>query len=157
MRVVCIVLYTTSLMMLVRCIVRTIEQFESASCDVNFFSFCGPVHNYEWYLWVFEVSNITVFIAALAIWNPARYLPNDYKTFLDPVDGRTERLGPGFKEADKRPLVLTVLDPFNFAACCVGKGTGLDPFWEREWPARETSFADRRIGKVEKVDAAQKA
>jgi hypothetical protein len=57
------------------------------------------------------------------------------KIFLDPIDGKTERVGPGFKKADKRPLWLTVVDPFNFSGILGGKGYTLEKFWEEPQPA----------------------
>ena len=74
---VCVVLYVTSLMMLVRCIVRAVEGFEAAACDPDapgYNGYCGPVQRHEWFLWVFEVANITVFVAALALFPPGKYL-----------------------------------------------------------------------------------
>lgn len=136
-RTMCYVLYITSLMMIVRCVVRTIEGFESTQCE----GYCGPVQKNEWFLWVFEVANITVFLGALAVFHPRRYLPSDPKIYLDPVDGETERLGPGFKGADKRPVLVTVLDPFNLQFLFKGKDAGIEKFWEQDYPIAETRFA----------------
>ena len=150
-RVVCAVLYTTSLMMLVRCVVRAVEGFEAADCDPDapgYDGYCGVVSRHEWFLWVFEVANITLFIAALAAFPPGRYLPKSYKRYLDPVDGRTERMGPGYGKADKRPLILTILDPFNIFGILTGRGMATDKFWEKEQPACEGSFADKSMGKA---------
>jgi len=146
-RIMCRVLYVTSLMMTARCILRTIEGFEATDCDPSapgFKGYCGPVQHYEWYLWVFEVANITVFIALLAIFHPGRYLPSDAKQYLDPVDGVTERIGPGYSAADKRSWLLTTLDPFDLGRKLTGKGAVVDKFWERENPVAEGSFAARR-------------
>ena len=80
-KIICRVIYTTSLMMMVRCIVRTVEGFATGTCDPHapdYNGWCGPVQENEWFLWVFEVANITVFVAALAIWHPSRYLVSRY-------------------------------------------------------------------------------
>ncbi|KXS97289.1 hypothetical protein AC578_4587 [Pseudocercospora eumusae] len=131
-RTVCYILYTTSGMILVRCIVRTIEGFEAASCDPHSDNpYCGPVSRNEWFLWVFEISNITLFVLLLSIFHPGRFLPGSSKVFLDPHDGKTERLGPGFGKADKRPFLITIID---FYAMATGKGMELDKFWERHQP-----------------------
>jgi len=134
-------------MMLLRCVIRTVEGFEATACDshaADYKGYCGPVQHYEWFLWVFEVANITVFVALLAVFHPGRYLPSDPKTYLDPVNGKTERIGPGYSAADKRPWLLTVMDPFNFGGMIKGNGANVDRFWERENPAAESCFATQK-------------
>ncbi|MCJ1325754.1 hypothetical protein MMC10_002417 [Thelotrema lepadinum] len=133
-KIVCRVLYVTSAMMMIRCILRIVEGFEASSCNGN----C-PVEQNEWYLWVFEVANITVFIAGLAIWHPSRYLPSDNKIYLDPTDGITERYGPGFTVAQDRPWISTWVDPLDFAGMI--KGKQIDKFWEKDNEIAPSSFA----------------
>lgn len=134
-RKVCYILYITSFMILVRCIVRTAEGFEAASCEPGRQDpYCGPVSRNEWFLWVFEVANITLFVIMLAIFHPGSYLPENSKIFLDPSDGETERLGPGFSKADKRPFLITIIDPFNLYGILSGKGMDLNKFWEDHQP-----------------------
>ena len=129
------ILYTTSFMMLIRCIVRTIEAFENAECDPNSSNpYCGYVTRHEWTFWIFEVANITLFVILLAFFPPGRYLPSSTKVFLDPIDGKTERLGEGFSKADKRPLLVTIIDPFNVYGIITGKGLPKQKFWEQSWP-----------------------
>ena len=99
-------LYLTSLMVLLRCIVRTVDGFAAASCKSSS-GYCGYISLHEWVLWVFEVSNITLFVVLLTIFYPGRYLPQNDKVFLDPIDGRTERVGPGFSKRDGRPFLMT--------------------------------------------------
>ena len=84
----------------------------------------------EWFLWTFEVANITLFVILLCIFHPGRYLPRSSKIFLDPIDGKTERMGPGFSKDDKRPLLVTFFDPFNFYGILTGKGMVFNKFWE---------------------------
>ncbi len=134
LRPVFYILYTTSFMMLVRCIVRTVEGFEAAKCNYKIDPYCGTVSKHEYFLWIFEIGNITLFVILLAIFHPGRYLPRSSKIYLDPVDMRTERLGPGFSAADKRPLWQTVIDPFNFYAITTGRGMKMNKFWEVEQP-----------------------
>lgn len=131
-RKVCYVLYITSFMILVRCIVRTIEGFEAASCDAQD-GYCGTVSRNEWFLWTFEVANITLFVILLLIFHPGRYLPTKSEVYLDP-DGKMERVGPGFSKADKRPFWLTVLDPWNLRSIVTGKGMVVEKFWEEHHP-----------------------
>lgn len=133
------VLYTTSLMVLVRCIVRAIEGFEMSACSTNGNDdehYCGAVSTHEAFLWVFEIANITLFVIALAVFHPGKYLPRSSKIFLDPKDGTTERLGPGFsKGADKRPLLATILDPFNLWSMVTNRKQEQDRFWLNDYPA----------------------
>ncbi|KAK5167179.1 uncharacterized protein LTR77_007909 [Saxophila tyrrhenica] len=136
-RVVCYTLYITSTMMLVRCIVRTIEGFEAAACRANPAGppgHCGEVSTHEAYLWVFEIANITLFVVILALFHPGKYLPRDSRIFLDPIDGKTERVGPGYSKADKRPMLATILDPFNLFGIVTGKGMAIQPFWNEHQP-----------------------
>ncbi|SMQ54100.1 unnamed protein product [Zymoseptoria tritici ST99CH_3D7] len=135
-RKVCYLLYITSAMVLLRCIVRTIEGFEASACAPDREDpYCGPVSRNEWFLWTFEVSNITLFVILLCVFHPGNYLPRDSLVFLDQTDGKTERVGPGFSKADKRPLLRTVIDPFNIAGILTVKGLTLHKFWEESWPA----------------------
>ncbi|KAK3718403.1 hypothetical protein LTR37_005216 [Vermiconidia calcicola] len=149
-RVVCYTLYITSFMLLVRCIVRTIEGFEAASCATGEGppGYCGSVSMHEYFLYIFEIANITLFVAILVIFHPGKYLPRDTKIFLDPIDGMTERMGPGFSKADKRPLFVTVIDPFNIGGIVSGKGMVLDKFWEQQQPAYEGGEISKDDGKM---------
>ena len=134
-RIVFYSLYITSFMMLVRCIVRTIEGFEASNCNPDSNNpYCGPVTRHELYLWIFEIANITVFVILLTIFHPGKYLPRSSNIYLDPIDGRTERVGPGFGKADKRPLIITIIDPFNLYGIFTGKGMKMDKFWEEGQP-----------------------
>ncbi|KAF2158458.1 hypothetical protein M409DRAFT_61641 [Zasmidium cellare ATCC 36951] len=144
-RIVCYVLYVTSLMMLLRCVVRAVEGFEAAACDPDREDpYCGPVSRNEWFLWTFEVANITLFVILLCIFHPGRYLPRSSKIFLDPIDGKTERMGPGFSKADKRPLLITILDPFDIYRILSGKGMVLNKFWEEYQPIYTGKEGDAR-------------
>lgn len=132
LRVVCYVLYVTSLMMLVRCIYRIVEGFETMKCPLDSPN-CGSVDRYEWFFYVFEVANIFLFVLLLTIFPPGKYLPPNDKVYLDPLDG-SERWGPGFANADKRPFLVTVVDPFNIHQLITGSGLVVEPFWERDNP-----------------------
>ncbi|MCJ1377492.1 hypothetical protein MMC17_000587 [Xylographa soralifera] len=143
-RIICFVLYVTSTMMFVRCFVRTVEAFEMAACDpsaAGYDGYCGPVQRNEWFLWVFEVANITTFTALLTIFHPGRYLPAGTLRYLDPGDGRTERIGPGYSEACRRSWLASVLDPCDIYGAVTGKGVSVDKFWERENEVAEGSLA----------------
>lgn len=142
------ILYITSSMILIRCIIRTIEGFEEAACGTtpnDPAGYCGVVSTHEVFLWVFEIANITLFVILLAIFHPGKYLPRSSKIFLDQVDGKTERVGPGFSKADKRPIIWTIIDPFNFWGIATGKGMVMNKFWEVEQPVYDG-------GRVRKAD-----
>ncbi|GAM82625.1 hypothetical protein ANO11243_006070 [Dothideomycetidae sp. 11243] len=128
------VLYVTSSMVLVRGIYRAVQGFESKRCEN---SDCGKVVNSQAMFWIFEVSNITLFVIALTIFTPGRYLPPTDRVFLDPTDRTTERLGPGFAKADRRLWLITILDPFDILGKMKGKKTICDPFWDEPQPVYE--------------------
>jgi len=116
-------------MMMVRCVVRIVEGFEASACFPATLS-CGYIQQHEAFLWTLEVANITIFILILAIWHPGRFLPADKRVYLDSSDGKTERLGPGYSQSDKRPWLVTVFDPFDINGKLKGS-SGMDKFWER--------------------------
>lgn len=136
-RVIMYMLYLTSSMILLRTIVRTIEGFEKSQCypsPDNPLGYCGYLSTNEWVLWVLECANITLFVCFLTWFTPGAYLPKSHRIFLDRADGKTERLGPGFKAAQKRPLLATIVDPFNLYGILTGHGHVMNKFWEEQWP-----------------------
>ena len=138
-RVTCYVLYTTSMMILVRCIFRTVQGFQQADCALSNPN-CSVIDRHEWFLWVFEVANITVFIAAIAIFHPGRYFPRDSKIYQDFVDPNIERIGPGFANATNRSFLATLLDPFDLVGIFNGDAAArIDKFWERDNPIAHSS------------------
>jgi hypothetical protein len=156
-KIVCYILYITSFMILVRCIVRTIEGFEAAACIPNgngSNGYCGYISQHEEFLWVFEIANITLFVILLAIFHPGKYLPRSSLIFLD-VDGKTERVGPGFGKADKRPLLVTIIDPFNFYGIATGKGMKMDKFWEAEQPIYDGGALPKKSKATKDAKAAE--
>ena len=138
LRIICYLLYVTSAMMFVRVIFRIVEGFEVMDCPLDVPN-CGFVDRHEWFFYVFDVANIFLFVLLLTSFPPGKYLPPNDKVYLDPRDG-TERVGPGFAQADKRPLWQTVLDPFNTRRLITGAGLVEDKFWERENPKYIRSF-----------------
>ena len=138
-KVTCYVLYTTSIMMLFRCVFRAVQGFQEAECALSNPN-CSAIDRHEWVLWVFEVANITVFIAALAVYHPGRYLPRDSKVFQDFYDPTIERVGPGFADATDRSFVATLLDPFDLVGVFSGAAADrIDKFWERDCPVVDRS------------------
>ena len=132
LEIVCNILYVTSFMMFVRCIFRVVEGFEERNCALDN-PYCGSVDRHEWFFYVFEVANIFLFVVLLTIFPPGKYLPPNHKIYLDPLDG-TERVGPGFAKADKRPFIVTLLDPCNIHQIITGSGLPVEKFWEDNNP-----------------------
>ena len=64
----------------------------------------------------------------LNIYPPAKYLPPNHKIYLA-VDGKTELEGPGM--VDKRHLLLTIVDPFDFHGLITGKDNK-NKYWEKD-------------------------
>jgi hypothetical protein len=133
-RMICIMLYGTSTLVIVRCIARAIESFGMYSITMDS---CGPlcefVYLHEWYLYAFEAAPMVLYTFWINALHPGRVLPSDFKRYLD-VDGVTERMGPGW--LDKRSRWVTFLSPFQTSHAV--------KFWTKpeEWPeATDGSFA----------------
>ncbi|KAL9633106.1 MAG: hypothetical protein Q9164_004897 [Protoblastenia rupestris] len=138
-RSVCIMLYGTSSLILLRCIFRAVEAFSEYTGNCGKYH-CGTVTNNEWYLYVFEAAPMVVYTYWLNIVHPSRFLPVEHKRYLDP-DGTTERIGPGW--IDKRSQWMTFVDLFDVAGSINGRPEDAK-FWQRpeEWPVCEDgSFA----------------
>ncbi|KAJ5721611.1 uncharacterized protein N7483_009545 [Penicillium malachiteum] len=139
-KTVCYTLYGTSTFVLLRCVFRAVEAFETigkVGCSEN----CGPVLSNEWYLYAFELGPMMIFTYWLNLLHPGRFLPREKKRFLD-MDRSTERSGPGWM--DRRSMWETVIDPFDLAGMRKGQPSH-DEYWLRpeEWPVCENgSFAD---------------
>ena len=131
-RHLCIMLYGTSSLVLVRCIARAIEDFAtlpSSSCG----DLCQTLRYQEWYLYVFEAAPMILYTWWMNTMHPGWLLPRQKEQYLD-LDGRTERVGPGW--IDRRSKAVILADPLDFRGLLVGK-QGYDPFWlsPDRWPA----------------------
>ena len=142
-RNLCIMLYGTSSLILFRCIFRAIQSFGQAAhlfkCDSN--SLCRFVNNHEWYIYVFEAAPMVLYTVWINLVHPGRLLPRNKNHYLD-LDGRTERLGPGW--VDRRSKLMTYLDPLDFMSARGGESNH-DKFWLRpdDWAvAPDGSFAE---------------
>ncbi|KAK2593805.1 hypothetical protein QQS21_008462 [Conoideocrella luteorostrata] len=120
-------MYASSLIILTRCIYRTVEHFGSEAMSsaesVAQLNALSPILRYEWFFYVFEAS---LMLANELLWNlmhPRRFLPVDIHTYLA-QDGATELRGPGWK--DERPFIVTLCDPLG----CMATGKKTTPFWE---------------------------
>ncbi|KAH8598412.1 RTA1 like protein-domain-containing protein [Bisporella sp. PMI_857] len=136
-RNICIVLYGTSTLILLRCIYRVVEKVSilnvvasSGNCGQT----CVAVLRHEWYLYVFEAAPVVVFTYWLNLIHPGRFLPQQKQVFLD--YNQNERQGPGWQ--DSRSKGMTFVDLFDINGFLKGTSAS-DKFWERaeEWPIVE--------------------
>lgn len=148
-RNICIMLYGTSTLVLVRCIYRSVEKFtllsliSSQSCTAA----CGNVLKKEWFLYVFDAAPMILYTYWLNIVHPGKYLPKDAKRFLD--TSKVERHGPGW--IDKRSTLATFIDLFDIVGILKGR-PGHERFWlhPEEWSVTvDGSFAHGTASNVE--------
>ena len=137
-RMLCIMLYGTSSLVLLRCIFRAVQALSMYTGKCGQY-YCGASTKDEWYLYVFEAAPMVLYTYWLNIVHPGRYLPVEHKRYLDP-DGKTERIGPGW--IDERPKALTFIDLFDVKSAFRGRSE-FTSFWQRpeEWPA----YPDRHV------------
>lgn len=139
-RILCITLYGTSTLVLLRCIFRAVEAFDmfaTLGCQVR--DDCGPILSGEWYLYAFELGPMFVFTWWLNLLHPGRQLPREKNRYLD-LDGKTERIGPGW--IDRRSRWKTFVDPLDLGGLLRGEPSH-EKYWFRaeDWPVCEDSFA----------------
>jgi hypothetical protein len=134
----CVTMYISSLLILIRCVYRTVEHFSTSNLrfgGVDSPTDINPVVRYEWYFYAFEVVPMIINCVLWNIRHPRYYLPENYHMYLA-QDGVTELVGPGWK--DNRAFVVTAIDPCGL--CGTGKG-GPKPFWESNGYANRTAPA----------------
>lgn len=130
-------LYVSSALIGVRTIYRTVEYFTTAS--INFsnpdlqVSDISPIFRYEWFFWVFEGTLMMINSFMLNARHPMRYLPRNNKIYLA-QDCVTEIEGPGYE--DKRPFIVTLLDPFDLVGMMKGRNMQ-QRFWETHTEGRQ--------------------
>ncbi|KAI9803509.1 MAG: hypothetical protein M1825_001852 [Sarcosagium campestre] len=123
-RTVTYLLFGTSLLILGRCIFRTVEVFENEIDQKP-----GSITTNEWSFWVFEVGMMIICTYWLNWHHPGQYLPNNFKLYLSYRDHKTEVEGPGW--VDKRNFILTIFDPFDIVGL-VQQNDKKCRFWEDE-------------------------
>ncbi|KAL9615049.1 MAG: hypothetical protein Q9167_000472 [Letrouitia subvulpina] len=111
-------MYVSGAIISCRHIYRTVETFEG---------FDGYLFSHEWPFYVFDGAFMAISAVGWNIWHPMRFLPTDNRVYLS-KDGVTELLGPGW--VDKRPFLITLIDPFNLGGIFMRRDK--DRFWERE-------------------------
>ncbi|KFX91753.1 hypothetical protein V490_05741 [Pseudogymnoascus sp. VKM F-3557] len=137
-RSICIMLYGTSTLVLVRCIFRAVESFSTLSvistgtCNGS----CRTVLRHEWYIYVFEAAPMVLYTYWLNIVHPGRFLPRNTKVYLD-FSG-VERVGPGW--TDNRATMMTFVDPFDIRGKMSGNPDH-DQYWLRteEYPVADVA------------------
>jgi hypothetical protein len=136
-----IMLYGTSLLIIVRCVFRAVESFQLRSILDGTGTKHGALLSHEWPLYVLETIPVIVYTYWLNIIHPGRFIPSDQRQYLD-YDGKTERLGPGW--IHKRPWFMFVADPFDFVGMLTMKKR--DEFYREpeRWPIVDECFAQGR-------------
>ncbi|CRG92581.1 Cytochrome bc complex cytochrome b subunit [Talaromyces islandicus] len=132
------VLLASCILITIRTIYRTVEYFDAASLTVWNVDQMSSILKNEWYFWVFEVMVMYANTTMLNFLHPMKKLPKSNKIYLA-KDGVTEVEGPGFQ--DKRPLLLTFLDPFDVVGMVMMKKRH-EKFWE------EGDSAGNKTGEV---------
>jgi hypothetical protein len=112
-------LYTSSLLILVRNTFRTATFFYPPLAACN---------RIEAFFWVVEAVPMVINTYMMNYFPPAKYMPANHKIYLA-TDGKTELEGPGM--VDKRPFILSLLDPFDIGGI-VTKRDSKNRFWERD-------------------------
>ena len=105
----------------------------------------GYIESHEWCMYAFDATPLIINSMMLNAIHPALFLPHSDKVFLC-QDGKTERRGPGYK--DNRPVVLTILDPFDIVGV-VTKRDRKDRYWDQEDQHPLAGPSDRRFAELE--------
>jgi hypothetical protein len=132
------VLYVSCTIVTARCIYRIVEFFEWGN---------GPLSHSEVYFWIFEASIMFINTTMLNIWHPGKRLPKSNHIFLA-KDGKTELKGPGWE--DKRPFVVTFIDPFDLFGLFTGKDKKTK-FWDMSHEELERLNKEREVKKAENL------
>ncbi|KAJ3530809.1 hypothetical protein NM208_g9159 [Fusarium decemcellulare] len=144
-RTLFIMLYGTSLLIIVRCVFRAVETFQLRDILQSGKDNDEALLKREWPFYVLETIPVALYTYWLNLVHPGRYLPSDSRQYLD-FDGKTERMGPGW--IHKRPWFMFIADPFDFIGMFTMKKR--DPYYLRanEWPEVDNCFAQGRGSNV---------
>ncbi|KAL4729123.1 hypothetical protein ACLX1H_003532 [Fusarium chlamydosporum] len=110
-RTLFVMLYGTSILILIRCVFRAVETFQLRDILTSGESNDSALLRHEWPFYVLEAIPVALYTYWLNIIHPGRFLPYDQRQYLD-FDGKTERLGPGW--IHKRHWIMYLADPFDF-------------------------------------------
>lgn len=140
-RTLFIMLYGTSLLIIIRCVFRAVETFQLRAILDGGGNQEEALLKHEWPFYVLETIPVALYTYWLNIIHPGRYLPNDSKQYLD-FDGKTERMGPGW--IHKRHWAMFVLDPFDFIGMFTMEKRDEYYLEPQRWPVVENCFAQGR-------------
>ncbi|EXJ88203.1 hypothetical protein A1O1_05133 [Capronia coronata CBS 617.96] len=148
-RSLCIMLYGTSTLILLRCIYRAVEAFATFNSLTSCSHLCRALLLHDWYIYAFEAAPMVMYTYWLNIIHPGRLLPAQSNRYLD-LDGKTERRGPGWTE--KRATWWTFLDPFDLRGRARGQPQH-EEFWlhPQSWPVCEDGSYAQRTGTKSRV------
>ncbi|ROV98083.1 hypothetical protein VMCG_06987 [Cytospora schulzeri] len=102
-----IVLYTSMVLILIRCFYRLVEHLGNTVIDLDDMASLealSPVLRYEWYFYVFEAAVMFLNSALWNVFSPGRYLPQNPRVYLA-RDGVTELED---NEKDDRSLMTKI-------------------------------------------------
>lgn len=114
-------LYACGVLILIRCVYRTIEYFQD---HVR-----GYLATREVYFCVLDALPILGMMVVLNVFHSGRYFPEDCQVYLARDEVREVR-GPGW--ADERRWWWAVIDPLRMWEWWTGRGRQEPNFWERE-------------------------
>lgn len=124
-------LHACGVLILIRCIYRTIEYFQGAT---------GYLAVREVYYYIFDALAILGMSLLLNIFHPGKFFPEDGSIYLA-TDGLTEVKGPGW--SDERRWYWATLDPLGLADCFKA-GRKKPKFWESEGTQGFVRLSDSR-------------
>lgn len=116
-------LYVSMTLIFVRCIYRLVEHLGATTIDLSDLESLkklSPILRYEWYFYVFEATLMLINSVIWNLWNPGRYLPQNYHVYLA-RDGRTEVQAN--VKPDNRSLLLKILSVLTFGLLFRAKAT----------------------------------
>jgi hypothetical protein len=126
-----ITLYTSMALILIRCIYRLVEHLGQTTVkldDPESLRSLSPILRYEWYFYVFEATLMLINSVLWNVWNPGRYLPQNYHVYLA-HDGTTEVEGD--HQPDNRPLIAKAGSILTFGFLFAKK--------QQSWPSSQLS------------------
>lgn len=127
-RNICILLYGSSTLILIRFIFRAIEGYDISSIYSNpgkpCEGVCKALITQEWVIYAFDGAPMVFYTWWLNVMNPGRFLPSDRNRYLD--FNKEERIGPGW--IDKRSKLKTFIDPFDVEGLVKGQ-SNYEMFW----------------------------
>ena len=131
-------LYASSALIVIRNIYRVVNIFQG---------YDGYVETHEAFFYVFDGGLMLINSVIFNVYHPRLYLPRSNKIYLS-RDGVTELKGPGWK--DKRPVLVTILDPMDLVGLVRGKDMNTR-FWDNEDVVLPTAEVPPGVGLEEET------